>query len=156
MAKFMAFANSHKWDNKVKVVEESPSRLNDCEKNYFAFPVSYHEDAQAFTKILEGPKNGDLKSGDKRGARLREAIIEDMSHESSSGRSFDQESTCSENSNGSRINYQKFIDFLQQCLKDRKEKIMRLNEENLQLRTQVSHLDEEVTLVKVNEFRLGK
>ena len=107
MAKFMAFANSHKWDNKVKVVEESPSSLNDCEKNYFAFPVSYHEDAQAFTKILEGPKNGDLKSGDK-----REAIIEDMSHESSSGRSFDQESTCSENSNGSMINYQELIDFL--------------------------------------------
>ena len=84
VAKFMAFSNSHKRDNKVKVVEESPLSLNDCENSYFTFPVSYHEDAQAFTKILEGPKNGDLKSEDKRGARLREAIIEDMSHESSS------------------------------------------------------------------------
>ena len=44
MAKFMALASSHKRDNKVKIVEESPSSLNDCENNYFAFPISYNEE----------------------------------------------------------------------------------------------------------------
>ncbi|KAK0584894.1 hypothetical protein LWI29_020485 [Acer saccharum] len=44
VAKFLALSCSHKRDNKVKVVEGSPSSLNDCENNYFAFPVSYNEE----------------------------------------------------------------------------------------------------------------
>ncbi|KAK0598800.1 hypothetical protein LWI29_038095 [Acer saccharum] len=44
VAKFLALGCSHKRDNKVKVVEGSPSSLNDCENNYFAFPVSYNEE----------------------------------------------------------------------------------------------------------------
>ena len=44
VAKFLALGCSHKRDNKVKVVEGSPSSLNDCENNYFAFPISYNEE----------------------------------------------------------------------------------------------------------------
>ena len=44
VAKFMALGSSHKRDNKVKIVEKSPSSLNDCENNYFAFPISYNEE----------------------------------------------------------------------------------------------------------------
>ncbi|KAK0576480.1 hypothetical protein LWI29_018140 [Acer saccharum] len=44
VAKFLALGCSHKQDNKVKVCEGSPSSLNDCENNYFAFPISYNEE----------------------------------------------------------------------------------------------------------------
>ena len=46
LAKNLALGCSHKRDNKVKVVEESPSSLNDCENNYFAFPISYNEEEE--------------------------------------------------------------------------------------------------------------
>ncbi|KAK0577333.1 hypothetical protein LWI29_031451 [Acer saccharum] len=44
VAKFLALGCSHKQDNKVKVCEGSSSSLNDCENNYFAFPISYNEE----------------------------------------------------------------------------------------------------------------
>ena len=73
---------------------------------------------------------------------MGEANRDDMTHASTSGISFNQESTCSENSNDNVVNYQEFIDYLQKGLKKKKNDILRIKEDNLQLRAKVTHLDE--------------
>ena len=145
-------------DNEVEVVEGCSTSSIECAYNYFTFPVSYQEEAQTVTKCLslEEFKKGNLKSGDQRGASLREASIDDMTHESITGRSFDQGSTCSGNSSDSVVDYQEFIDFLRKCLKKKKDEVFRLHEDNLHLRAKVTHLDEEVSLIQVNEVMMEK
>ena len=145
-------------DSEVEVVEGCSTISIECENNYFAFSVSYQEEAHTVTKCLspEEFKKDDLKSGDQRGASLREASIDDVTHESTIRRSFDQESTCFGNSSDNVINYQEFIDYLRKCLKKKNDVVLRLSEDNLQLRTKVTHLDEEVSLIKVNEVMMEK
>ena len=145
-------------DSEVEVVERCSTSSIECKNNYSAFPVSYQEEAQIVTKCLslEEFKKGDLKSGDQKGASLREASIDDMTHESTSGRSFDQDSSCSGNSSDSVVDYKEFIDYLQKCLKKKKDEVLRLSEDNLQLRAKVTHLDEEVSLIQVNEVMMEK
>ena len=145
-------------DSEVEVVERCSTSSIECKNNYFAFPISYQEEAQTVTKCLslEELKKGDLKSRDQKGASLREASIDDVTHESTSVRSFDQDSSCSGNSSDSVVDYQEFIDYLQKCLKKKNDVVLRLSEDNLQLRTKLTHLDEEVSLIKVNEVMMEK
>ena len=54
-------------DSEVEVVEGCSTSSVECENNYFTFPVSYHEEAQAITKCvsLEDLKIDDLKFGNQ-------------------------------------------------------------------------------------------
>ena len=77
---------------------------------------------------------------------LREASLEEMTLTSSSERCFDHGSSCSRNSCGNLVDNQEFIDSLQKSLKEKENDILRLEKDNLQLHSNMTHLDDEVTL----------
>ena len=167
LKRFRKFVKSHKkrmtpskkkgeamiatWrDSEVEVVEGFSTSLDKCENNYFTFSVSYQEETQDVTKCvsLEDFKIGDLKLGNRRGACLRDASLEEMTLTSSSERCFDHGSSCSENSCVNLVDNQEFIDSLQKSLKEKENDILRLEKDNLQLSAKMTHLDDEVRCVK--------
>ena len=173
LKRFRKFVKSHKkrmtpskkkgeamiatWrDSEVEVVEGFSTSLDKCENNYFTFSVSYQEETQDVTKCvsLEDFKIGDLKLGNRRGACLRDASLEEMTLTSSSERCFDHGSSCSENSCVNLVDNQEFIDSLQKSLKEKENDILRLEKDNLQLKAKVTLLDDEVRCVKDIEGKL--
>ena len=75
VAKFLALASSHKRDNKVKIVKESPSSLNDCKHNYFAFPISYREEEEESQE--ENDSSDDCSSLDSTNVNVEKMNVHD-------------------------------------------------------------------------------
>ncbi|KAK0594697.1 hypothetical protein LWI29_004279 [Acer saccharum] len=75
VAKFLALGCSHKRDNKVKVVEGSPSSLNDCENNYFAFPISYNEEENESQE--ESDSNEDDSSSNSTNGYVEKKVLDE-------------------------------------------------------------------------------